>query len=314
MPTQAELARLLQQATTPEATRDAALALLDATLSRQHIDEALRQLQREAIAATLTDANRPILRNKAIYYFEHPEKDKAGMIREGITRLLVQIGHPDDLDVYLCGVLFYQHQPVNDVAQNLRAAALAGLATVNLNLACTYATRLLGEADTSVFNCEPSTTAIEVLLQGDLRLPIYQFVLHRGEAFATSARAEAVARALESLGPDFPARLYRDLAQRYIDMDEAVTQTGIIDYIINQQRDDLMDVLETIITQTRHDDLHRYGLVMLAASRQPDLISMLYRLARFSPLERVGSFIEALELTTHAERDTLLAQLHKRNA
>ena len=44
-------------------------------------------------------------------------------------------------------------QPVDDVAQNLRAVALAGLAPIDPPLACLYAARFLGEPYTSVFNC-----------------------------------------------------------------------------------------------------------------------------------------------------------------
>ena len=91
--------------------------------------------------------------------------NKAGMLREGITRLLVHIEHPEDADLYKLGVETYYFQPIDDVAQNLRAVALAGLAPIDLSLACIYATRYLGEPFTSVFNCEPAMTAIDVLVQ-----------------------------------------------------------------------------------------------------------------------------------------------------
>ena len=85
------------------------------------------------------------------------------MLREVLTRLLVHIKHPDDADIYKLGVATYHLQPVDDVAQNLRAVALAGLAPIDPPLACLYAARLLGERHTSVFNCEPAMTAIDVL-------------------------------------------------------------------------------------------------------------------------------------------------------
>ena len=70
----------------------------------------------------------------------------------------------------------YHLQPVDDVAQNLRAAALAGLAPIDPPLACLYATRFLGEPHTSVFNCEPAMTALDALVRfrsapADLSVP-----------------------------------------------------------------------------------------------------------------------------------------------
>ena len=98
---------------------------------------------------------RPCATN-ALSLFAEDKRDKAGLLREALTRLLVHIEHPDDADIYRLGVETYHFQPVDDVAQNLRAAALAGLAPLDPPLACLYAARFLTEPQTSVFNCEPA--------------------------------------------------------------------------------------------------------------------------------------------------------------
>ena len=89
----AEIAEKLRAAYSSAQRRDLALDLLDATTSRQYIDLALDELSADDVRITLTDAHRPRLRKKALYYFDQPpEKDTGGMIREAIIRLLAGIG------------------------------------------------------------------------------------------------------------------------------------------------------------------------------------------------------------------------------
>jgi hypothetical protein len=125
-------------------------------------------------------------------------------------------------------------------------------------LGCAYAVRLLGEPDTSPLNGEPSFTAVNILAQVGQLLPVYAFALHRGRDFIARANPEVVARALDALAhADFPRRLYRELAERYLALDAPVIASGIIDGIIDHRADDLYDLIERIITQTRHHDLLR---------------------------------------------------------
>lgn len=310
---QAQLYQQLQTASDPEDRRDAALDLLDATLSRQYLDEALRVLHSERVRATIGVEQRDVIRRKAIHYFSAPpEKDRAGMLRESLLRLLVYIGDNDDLDLYLRGVETYYLQPVDDVAQNLRAVALAGIASVDPALAQLYATRLLGEQHTSVFNCEPAMTSVDVLARAGNMLPIYQFLLLRGVDFLASQRGEVVGKALEALGGDFPVSLYRGLAEHYIELDAPDSDAGIINYIVEHRVEALYDLVETIITETKHPDVHRFGVIALAAGRNPDLTERLYTLAKRAGRDQIADFVEAVELTNHADRDSLLESLHKR--
>lgn len=309
---QAELARQLRDAQRPLTRRDLALELLSASRDRDKIDLALRALLHEDVIDLLDDTHCPVLRDKARAYFDNPKSDRGGLIREQLIQLLTAIGHPDDIELYKQGCVTYYRQPSTDTAQNLRAAALVGLAGVNQELSCAYAVRLLGEPDTSELNGQPSITAINVLVHNEQRLPIYHFVLRQGQEFLQRGSGEVVARALEVLAVNFPADLYRDLVEDTIALDIPVTTGAIVSAITGNRLRDLYPLLERIITTTRHDDLHHYTLVMLAAGRDKALTEMLYRLARSATPARARDYIEAIDLTFGDERDDLLDMLKKR--
>lgn len=312
MPTQAELFETLKETSGAEARRDLALRLLAQTHSRRYLDECLLALGSERVRATLDESHRPALREKCLAYFADGKRDKAGLLREGLTRLLVHIEHPDDADIYKLGVDAYYLQPVDDVAQNLRAAALAGLAPLDRPLACFYATRFLVEPYTSVFNCEPAMTAIDVLVAADQRLPIYQFLLRGGVEMAQTARGELTGKALESLGDDFPIALYENLIEQYVAIDQPTATMGIINTIIEGSVAALYERLEDLILATRDADLRRYGLVMMAAARDDELGERLLRLARLARADDLPLFIEAVEICHLPEREAALATLSRR--
>ncbi|MYD08675.1 MAG: hypothetical protein F4X02_01410 [Chloroflexi bacterium] len=312
MPSQAELHRELRGATAAETRRDLALELLARTNSRQYVDDCLRALNAEPARATLDESHREILRDKCLGYFAESKRDKAGLLREGLTRLLVHIAHPGDADIYTLGVATYHLQPVDDVAQNLRAVALAGLAPIDPPLACLYAARFLGERHTSVFNCEPAMTAIDVLVASNQRLPIYQFLLRGGEGMARSGRGELTGKALESLGADFPLYLYEELIGQYQALDQPTASMGIINHIIERRAEPLYDRLEALILSTRDKDLRRYGLVMMAAARDDALGARLLGMAKLARADDLPLFIEAVELCHLPGRTETLARLQKR--
>ena len=312
MPTQAQLYGNLKSAVAAEERRDIALHLLARTNSRQYLDECLRVLKSAAVVAALDESHRPVLRDKCFDFYNDSKRDKAGILRESLTRLLVHIEHPDDIDLYQLGVETYYLQPVDDVAQNLRAAALAGMAPIDPALACLYAARFLGEPFTSVFNCEPAMTAVDALVAANQRLPIYQFLLHSGEGMARTGRGELTGKALESLGEDFPPRLYEQLIEKYQAIDQPTASMGIINWVIDRRAEELYDRLESVIMTSKDVDLRRYGLVMMAAARDDELSERLLRLARLASRENFPLLIEALEICQHQERDMTLAQLRRR--
>ena len=312
MSTQAELYAELRRAAAPERRRDLALQLLARTSSRAYLDECLRILQSAPVSATLDECHRAPLREKCLGYFADGKRDKGGLLREGLTRLLIHIEHPDDADIYQLGVETYYLQPVDDVAQNLRAAALAGLAPIDPPLACLYATRFLGEPFTSVFNGEPAMTAIDVLVAADQRLPIYQFLLHGGVQMAQSARGELTGKALESLGDDFPLPLYQSLIAQYQAIDQPTATMGIINWIIDGRVDGLYERLEETILATRDVDLRRYGLVMMAAARDDELGERLLRMANVARADDLPLFIAAVEICHLPQREQALENLRRR--
>lgn len=304
------LARTLKNSSDDAERFESALALLQASTERQHVDNAMAALQ--DLPDHLRDEHRAILRERAEYYYANEDRDKAGMVREGITRLLVHLNNPADRDLYLRGVNAYYLQPLDDVAQNLRAAALAGLAACDRALSIVHATRLICEAHVSVFNCEPAMTAVDVLVRYDQRAVIYGFALQSGEAFARAGKGEVVGKALESLGDDFPTADFHTLVEPLLALDVPSVSAGAVNAIVNGQRDALYDLLAQIITETSRAELHQYTTIMLATSRTDALTQMLYRLAEDSPKRRVQHFIEAVELTFSEEKDAVLAALQAR--
>lgn len=311
MPSQADLLRSLKTATTPTEQRDRALELLAVARQREAVDTALRVLEKDEVTALLNADHRPQLRDKALYYYDSPDRDHAGLIREKITRLLVSIGHPDDADLYQRGVDTYDRQPT-DTAQNLRAVALVGLAAADSESGCAHAVRLLGEPDTSEFNGEPSLRAVRVLAHYGQYLPLYQFVLRLGKEFAREGKSDVVGAALEALGESFCPPLFARLAEQVAAWDEPVSSSSLILAIITQHNTDLYPLLEQVITGTRHDDLHRYGVLQMAAARDKTLTALLYDMARTSPQARIMNCLEAVELTTGSGRDDLIAALERR--
>lgn len=315
LPSQADLIRRLKDARAggdPVQQREAALALLAVTFSREGVDLALSTLLRDDVIATLDNSHRPLLRAKAAYYFEQEARDRGGLIRESLLRMLIAIGHPEDRDLYLAGIRVYHRQPVLDSAQNLRAVALSGLFALDRELACAWAVRLLGEPDTSPLNGQPSITAITTLAAGGQILPVYHFVLRLGDSLISQGLGEVVSQALEALGRDLPRPLFEELAGHYASIDSPSALSAITHVVIEQHMTDLYPLVERVITTTRHDDLHAYILILLAAARDPALVALLYRLARTCPRGRVGHFVNAVELTLDAERDDVLALLAKR--
>lgn len=312
-PTQAALLKRLRAAQVPEDRRDHAIALLDVTRSRDKIDACLHALLDDDVIERLDDAQRPVLRAKAADYYEHPTRDRGGLIREQITRLLTAIGHPDDVELYVQGCGTYYRQPATDSAQNLRAAALAGLSSQDRDLACAYAVKLLGEPDTSTLNGQPSITAINVLAHHGQRLPVYQFVLRQGRDFIQRGNGEVVSRAIDVLGRDFPPALFAALAEDYVELDVPVALSGVVNAITTQRLAQHYPLLERIITRTQHAELRHYTLVMLAAARDDDLTALLYRLARTCSPTEAGDYAEAVELTSGDARDELLERLHARS-
>lgn len=308
MPSQTSLLTRLKAASDPDEKRRVALELLAATRSRQMIDAALYALAR----VTLTEADRPVLREKALYYFDHDDKDSGALIREAFLRLLSDIGNTDDADLYAQGVLVYERKPVNDTAQTCRAAGLVGLATCDRTAACRHAVRLLGEPDTSPLSGEPSLTALSVLVRFAEVLPVYGFLLRQGRDFIARGNHEVVGKALASLGADFDPALYEALAAPLVALDAPVVSMGVVDYIVEGRVTALYALLEDLITSTKDPDLHRYAVIALAAARHDPLTELLYTLAKRRPLKLLADYVEAVELSAHPDRDDLLDRLARR--
>ena len=307
---QTTLLQQLRQEENPDIARDLALQLLGLSQKREMVDAALRTLAN----ADLTDGARPVLRQKAVFYFENDSRDNGALIREQLVRMLADLGHPDERDLYLRGVDTYEIEPfMGEVTQNLRAVSLVGLAINDPDLAHLYATKLLSEIEsTSPFNGEPAVTAINLLSQHDHPLPIYEFLLLGGMEAIDAGQNEVVGKALESLGSRFPIDLYRTLIDQFAERDRAVVSMGMVTHIVEHRIEALYDKLEDILTYTRHDELHNYGAVMMATSHDNTLIERLYGLAKLSSQHRLTNYIEAIELIPGEEKEELLESLRKR--
>jgi hypothetical protein len=291
-----ELAERLKETGDPAV----ALELLGATTARSQVEAALTVLRR----STLNDRARPILRERLDFYSENIDKDRGATLREALIRLISDINHPKDLDLFLRAIGTYEGIPPTpkiDVAQKLRSAALIGVAGVDADLAQMYAVKLLSEVGvTSDFSNEPALTALNLLIRYESWLPIYQYLLLIGGSGYKPEYADLVSSALEAFSADFPAALYAAAAQGFIERDQPVEQTGIVGYVVKHRRIELYPLLERIVASTRFDDLHRYAVIQMAAARDLALNEVLFMLAKRSSLERVPNFIEALELVPHS--------------
>lgn len=305
---QAALLQQLKSESDPAARRALALDLLATSKKRQAVEAALLALQH----ANLGDEARPVLREKAAYYFDHPGKDSGAGLREALIRLLAGIGHREDADLFQQGLRVYERQPAHDVAQTCRAAALVGLAMADRAACLRHAVRLLGEPDTSPLSGEPSLTAINVLARFDERLPIYGFLLLAGADFARRGIGEVTGRALESLGADFPPDLYAELAAPFLAMDQPPVSAGVINHIVEARAADLYPLLAETIHGARDADLRRFGLITLAAARDDTLTALLYAWAAVCPARQVDAYREAVALSAGADRGDVLDILDKR--
>ena len=305
--------RQLLDAGNRDGARDLALLMLSKSRRREVVDAALNAMD------DAPESARPILREAALYYFDDPTKDKTVAAREKLLRLLTDIGDPADVDLYLRGVNTYEVQPLmGEIAQNLRAVSLVGLALTDTPLGNIYATKLLHDLDakwqpvTSVFNGEPSITAVNILARQGLTLPIYQYLLVAGMDALELGLNEVVGKALESLGTDFPVNLYAPLVDLFAPRDRALVSLGIVTHIVENKAVSLYPAVRQIITDTRHHELHNFAVVMLAASRDDTLTEMLFALARSSPQHRTENFVAALELVPGEEKESVLLTLNKR--
>lgn len=307
---QADLARQLEQAQEEAERRELALELLARSRRRDYVDAALRALE----DSDPGDAARPLLRERAQYYFENTQRDNGALIREQLLKLLLQINHPDERDLWLRALYCYEVEPMmGEVTQNLRAIGLVGLAAHDPDLAQLHALRLLHELHaTSRFNGEPALTALNLLMQQEQPQPIYGWLLSCADEALELTLDELVGRALESLGSDFPGDLYQALLEQLAKRDRALVSMGLATHIIESRAQPLYDALEAILTQTRHDDLHHYILVLLAGARDAELERRLLALARLSPPRRCKNFLAALELLPGEPDSELLAWLRER--
>ena len=197
------LARQLRE-TQDDERRDLALELLARSRRREHVDAALRALE----GSDPGDEARPLLRERALYYFDETQRDNGALIREQLLRLLLQIGHPDERDLWLRALHCYEIEPMmGEVTQNLRAIGLVGLAEHAPELAQLHATRLLHELESaSRFNSEPALTALNLLAQQKQPLVIYGWLLASAAEALELALDELVGRALEVAGRGLSAR------------------------------------------------------------------------------------------------------------
>ena len=119
---QVKLLQQLRQTDDPDESRALALELLASSRKREMVDAALRALEK----AELGDSARSVLREKSLYYFEHDDQDNGALIREKLIRLLLEIGHPGDKDVYLRGINTYEVEPFMGEVTQKSAGGLAG--------------------------------------------------------------------------------------------------------------------------------------------------------------------------------------------
>lgn len=195
--------------------------------------------------------------------------DGGAKLRTVLLQALRPVAQAADLAVFEGAALVVEIDYGKDVAQNLRAAALFGIAALDDSRAAWYAVRLLGERrHVSEVTGEPALAAIRVLVTIGRPEVAYHEALLGGSH--PEVRAECI-RQLASI----PRPLLLELAEATLEGADEPAMLGLIDLALtHEELPALLPVLGRFMAETDRLDVYRYLVTAAAASRRDEAISL----------------------------------------
>ena len=242
-----------------------------------------RELVRKAALAdvlevaldTLRDAGEPGLRELVLERYAqiaaNPVRlDGGAHLRTALLQALRPVARAEDVAVFEGAVLIVEIGYGKDVAQNLRAAALVGISSLDEPRAAWYAARLLDDrTNTSEVTGQPALTAVQLLAAIGRPELLYLEAMRGGGH--PEVRAESV-RQLTGL----PPQLLKQLAESVLGSGDEARMIGFIDLALAHES--LAAVLPELRTwMAATDKLDVYGFLVSAAvaSRRDEALQLL---------------------------------------
>jgi hypothetical protein len=189
-------------------------------------------------------------------------RDPGGAIRIALLRALGTVAWPDDAALFARAATTYEHR-YGEVAGDLRAAGVLGLADVDRGLAGFHAVRLLHDAHTSPMSGEPAVTAARVLAGIGQPLPLYACVVRD-----SGLPSEVVGECLRGL-TELPDALVPPLIERFRESRDEVVLLGLFDLLLQHPtRAQYAPVVRDFLRVTTLLDLYRSLVATLIAGRE----------------------------------------------
>lgn len=236
-----------------------------------------------------------------------PKKDPGGYLRTAIVQALRPAVREADVPLLERAAMTYDFSSYGgkDVAGMLRAEALVTLADVAPRVAGAHAVRMLFDVHTDEMSGEPALTAVRLLAENEQALPLYSYLLQEGQRLA-----EVVTECLKHM-VHLPAALAEALVRRYLAVRSDVVHVAVVDLVVGHDEPAAVapPLFEFLLAPGAHD-VYRYAVTALVASRAPDLLKGVLRLAEreIDPVRR-SSLRQALSLAQDsADVQRLLAQ------
>ncbi len=271
------VARLqLLQGSDPGAATTLAIELIDRERAHRVLEPALDWLIDHPVAAA-----RPTLRSRFVDLTDNGVRyDQDCELRVRLVRAFRAIGAREDQDLAELGLRTIQLQPPGrvDVAQPLRGQCVLWLSELDPIRADYFAVELLHDPHRSVFNGEPTVTAIQVLAAHGQPLPIWAVAQ---EASAPDVLAQAFASLRQA-----PADLQLGILRKHLataraagENGEGVALVAAEAIVLNRLAGGYSDVID-LLRDTPNQNLFLYLAMTIGRSADPALRPLLLSLRK----------------------------------
>jgi len=251
----------------------------------------------EAALDSLRDAGEPNLRQLLLERYgqlnANPVRlDGGAKLRTVLLQALRPVARAEDIAIFEDAVLVIEIGYGKDVAQNLRAAALLGISSLDEPRAAWYAARLLDDrTNTSEVTGQPALTAVQLLAAIGRPELLYLETLRGGGH--PEVRAEC-ARQLT----DLPPQLLKQLAADVLGSGDEARMIGFIDLALaHESFAAVVPELRAWMAATDKLDVYGFFVSAAVASRRDDALKLLLEeRGKTTDRQKFGFLEGALEL------------------